>query len=59
MERKQKVEKKWFEFQIGLFVEAENKEEAWQKLQPVIDGAFKLDPEGEPVTVLVGEHEID
>lgn len=47
---------KWFEFNVGLYVEAETDEEAFRKLLPVLEAANKIDPEGDAQCELVGEH---
>ena len=36
----------WYEFEIGLYVEAESPEEAWEKLAPLVELANSIDPEG-------------
>lgn len=46
------MENKWFEFTIGLYVEAQTDEDAFRILQPVLEAANKLDPEGDAQCVL-------
>lgn len=48
----------WWEFQVGLFVEAETQEEALKKLLPVLEAANKVDPEGDAQIELVGEYTV-
>lgn len=46
---------KWFEFTIGLYVEAVTDEDAFRILAPVIEAANKIDPEGEAKVELEDE----
>lgn len=46
---------KWFEFNIGLYVEAQTDEDAFRILAPVLEAANKIDPEGDAQIELVGE----
>ena len=49
---------KRFEFQIGLYVDAENDEAALEKIGPLMDLANELDPEEDAVFELVGTEDI-
>jgi hypothetical protein len=44
----------WYEFQLGIYVEAESEDEAWRKMQPLFDLANKIDPEGDATVEYVG-----
>lgn len=36
-----------FEYQFGVFVEAEDEHEAWEKVRPISEALDRLDTEGE------------
>lgn len=44
----------WHEFVIGLYVEADTQQEAWDKISPALQILEKLDPEGEATVEHVG-----
>lgn len=45
---------KWFEFQVGLYVEAETEDEAMRKLSTLMTVADELDPEADAQCEMVG-----
>lgn len=42
----------FYEYEIGVLIEADSEEEAWQKLQPALRAAHDVDVEGEEVAEL-------
>lgn len=48
---------KIFELQVGVYIEAEDANEAWKKFSVVVEAANKVDYEEAAYAELVGQHD--